>query len=135
MFNILFNSLINFTINYRSLLDIALLDKLFNFYILSLNNQANPSAIILSVVTTKYIIFNNPSHTTKITFFSATYVYFVIKSTVMSTVSLASHLPLVFLPESLYSFSSFGISHMHLHICIFLCFLLLLVTKSFLLLC
>ena len=40
--------------------------NLYNFYTLFLNNLANLSAIIFSVIAIKYNIFENLSHTTKI---------------------------------------------------------------------
>jgi len=48
--SILFNSYINPAVNHSSLSDIMLLGSSCNFYTLSLNNLANPSADIFSVV-------------------------------------------------------------------------------------
>ena len=77
--SILFNSLVKFTANCRSLLDITFFSKLYNFHMLSLNNYNSSSVVVLFVVT-KYVIFDNLLHTT-IAFFSTTNGNFVIKST------------------------------------------------------
>ena len=76
------NSLINSATNWGFLSDITLSDNPCNFYILSLNNLANLSAYIFSVVATKYTILDNLLHTTKITSFSTTNGNFVIKLTI-----------------------------------------------------
>ena len=80
--NILFNFLVSSTANCGPLLLITLSGNLCNFHMLSLNNLANPSANILSVVATKCVIFDNLSHTTSIVFFPATNGNLVIKSTI-----------------------------------------------------
>ena len=61
---------------------VATTDNLCIFHMLSWNNLANPSANVPSIVTTKYVILDNLSHTTKITFFPATNDKLVIKSTI-----------------------------------------------------
>ena len=53
-----------------------------NFHTLSLNNLANSSANVPSVIVTKYVILDNLSQTTKIISFSAINSNFIIKSTV-----------------------------------------------------
>jgi len=80
--SILFNSLVNSITNCGSLLEIILFSKLYNFYMLFLNNLAKPSADILFVVATKCLIFDNLSHTTRITSFPATNSYLIIKFTI-----------------------------------------------------
>jgi len=56
--------------------------NLCNFYILSLNNCANPSTNVPSVIATKCVILDNLSQTTRIASFPATNSNFIIKSTV-----------------------------------------------------
>jgi len=51
--NILFNSFVNSTANCSSLLLITFSGNLCNFYTLFLNNLANPSTDVSSIVTTK----------------------------------------------------------------------------------
>jgi len=68
--NILFNSFINPATNWGPLSNMILLDRLCSFYTLSLNNLANPSADILSVVGIKYTIFVSQSTTTRIELYS-----------------------------------------------------------------
>ena len=80
--NILFNSFVNFTVNWDSLLPITPFSNLCNFYTLSLNNLANPFTNVPSAIATKCAIFGNQSYTTKITSFSATNSNLVIKSTI-----------------------------------------------------
>ena len=88
--NILFNFFINSTINCNPLFDIILLGNLCNFYILFLNNLANPFTGVLFIVTTRCVILGNLLHTTNITFFPATNSNFVIKSTIMYVCSFSS---------------------------------------------
>jgi len=69
-----------------------------NFHTLSLNNLANSSANVPSVVVTKCIILDNLSQTTKITSFSATNSNFIMKSTIrcvhsFSNISLSFNFP------------------------------------------
>ena len=78
----LFNFFVISATNYSLLSDIILFGNPCNFHILSLNNLANPSANVPSVVVTKYIILDNLSQTTRIASFPATNSNFVIKSTV-----------------------------------------------------
>ena len=79
--NILFNFLVNSVANCSPLSDTTLSGKLCNLYILSLNNLANPSAIIPSITATKCVIFYNLLQTTRIAFVSATISNLVIKFT------------------------------------------------------
>jgi len=80
--SILFSSLVNSTMNYSPLSNIILSGNLCNFYTLSLNNLANPSADVPSVIATKCVIIDNLSQTTRIAFFPATNSNFVMKSTI-----------------------------------------------------
>ena len=65
--NILFNSFVNFATNCSPLLLITLSSNLYNFYTLSLNSLSKiPSTNATFVVVTKYVIFDNLSHTTSI---------------------------------------------------------------------
>ena len=61
-----------------------------NFHTLSLNNLANSSANVPSVIVTKCIILDNLSQTTKIISFLATNSNFVIKSTIRCVHSFSS---------------------------------------------
>jgi len=79
---ILFNSLVNSITNCGPLLEIILSSKVYNFYMLSLNNLAKSSADIPFVVATKYLIFDNLSHTTRITSFSTTNSHLMKKFTI-----------------------------------------------------
>ena len=79
--NILFNSLINSTINCSTLFNIVLSSNPYNFYILSLNNCTNPPTIVSSVVIIKYAILDNLLQTTRIISFPATNGNLVMKST------------------------------------------------------
>ena len=81
--NILFNFFINLVVNCGLLSKITHSSSLYNFYILSLNNFTNSSAIIFSVVTIKYDIFKNLLYTTKIESWVDT-SNFVTKSTNIS---------------------------------------------------
>ena len=86
----LFNSFVNFAMNCGPLSDITLSGKLCSFHILSQNNLASPSADVSSVVTTKYVIFDNLSHTTNIASFPATTGNFVMKSTMLRSMPLGN---------------------------------------------
>jgi len=70
--------------------EITLFGTLYNFHILSLNNLANLSTNVPSIVTTKCAILNNLLQTTRITFFSATNSNFVIKFTIKYVYSFSS---------------------------------------------
>ena len=63
---ILFNPLIIPATNCGPLSEITLSGNPCNFHTLSLNSLANPFTVIFSVITTKWDIFENLSHTTKI---------------------------------------------------------------------
>ena len=80
--NILFSSLVNCTANCGPLFNVTLSGNLYNFYIIFLNNLANPSTDILFVVAIKYVILDNLLQTTRIASFLATSGNLVIKSTV-----------------------------------------------------
>jgi len=88
--NILFNSFINPAANCGPLSKITLSGNPCNFHTLSLNNLADPSAIIFSVVAIKCDIFKNLSHTTKIESWSLDTSNFVIKSTNICCYSLSN---------------------------------------------
>ena len=81
----LFLSLTNFFVNHatncRLLFEITLLDNLCNFHTLFLNNLTNLSTVIFSVITIKYNIFKNLSHTTKIESWLLDTGNFIFKST------------------------------------------------------
>ena len=64
--NILFNSLIIPAANWGPLSDMMLSGRPYNFYMLSLNSLARPSADVFSVVGIKCAIFVNQSTTTRI---------------------------------------------------------------------
>ena len=81
MLNILFNSLVNSAVNCSPLLDTTLSGSLYNLYTLSLNSLSSSSAVVPSVIATKYIIFDSLSQTTKIVSFPATISSLVMKST------------------------------------------------------
>ena len=66
--NILFNFFSKFAANYGSLSDITLSGNLCNFHILFLNNLANPSTDISSIITIKYAILDNLLYITKINY-------------------------------------------------------------------
>jgi len=83
--NILFNSFVNSTTNWDLLSKIILFGNPYNFYMLFLNNS---SADIHFIVITKYVIFDNLSHTTRIIFFSTTNNNLVIKFTIKYVYSL-----------------------------------------------
>ena len=68
------------TTNYGLLLEIILSGSLCSIQMLSLNNCASPSALVLSVVGTKCAIFVNLSTITKIESYSCTKGNFVMKS-------------------------------------------------------
>ena len=80
--NIQFSSFINSAVNCGSISDTTFSSNPYNFYILFLNNLANPSTDVSSIVATKCVILDNISQTTRIAFFLATNSNFVIKSTV-----------------------------------------------------
>jgi len=61
-----FNSLMISAVNYGPLSEIMLSGSPCNFQILFLNNCANPSTLVFSVVGMKCAIFVNLSTTTKI---------------------------------------------------------------------
>jgi len=61
-----FSSFMIPTVNCGPLSEIMLSGSACNFQMLSLNSCASPSALVLSVVGTKYAIFVNLSTTTKI---------------------------------------------------------------------
>jgi len=78
--NILFSSLVNSTANCGPLSGIMLSGNLHSFYILSLNNFASFSAIVVAI---KCAILDNLLYTTKITSFTTTTnSNFMIKSTI-----------------------------------------------------
>ena len=81
--NILFNFCITPAINWSSLSKMILLGNPCNFHMLSLNNLANPSANVFSIVGIKYTIFVNLSTTTRIESYPCTSSNLVIKSTEM----------------------------------------------------
>ena len=66
--------------NYGPLLEIILSGSLCNFQILSLNNCASSSTLVLSIVGTKCAIFVNLSTTTKIESYPCTKGNFIMKS-------------------------------------------------------
>ena len=78
--NILFSSHINPTTNCGPLSDIMLSDRPCNFHILSLNNHANPSTDVFSVVGIKCTILVNWSTTTRIESYSCAKGNLVMKS-------------------------------------------------------
>ena len=80
--SILFNSFVISIANCGSWSDIILSSNLCNFHTLSLNNLANSSTVIPSVVATKYVILENLLQTTRITSFPAITGNFVMKSTI-----------------------------------------------------
>ena len=129
IFNILFNSFINFAANRSSLSLITLSGNLCNFHILSLNNLVNSSTDVFFVVATKYAIFDNLLHITYITFFSATNSKLVIKLTIKYAYAFSSTLTFSLVP--LFYFSSPDINHIPPYI--FQCPLLLPATSNFLL--
>ena len=65
----LFNSFVISTANCSPLSDTILSGNLCSLHTLSLNNLANPSADVPSIVATKCVIFDNLLQTTKITSF------------------------------------------------------------------
>ena len=68
--NIVFNSFVNSAANWGPLSDTTLSGNPYNFYILSLNSLARPSANVPSVVATKCVIFDKTTvKDTKQTFF------------------------------------------------------------------
>ena len=77
-----FNSLVISTANYSPLFNTILSSNLCNFYILSLNNLANPFTNVSSVIATKCVILDNLLQTTRTTSFFATNGNLVIKSTI-----------------------------------------------------
>ena len=77
-----FNSFVISATNYGPLSNTMLFGSPYNFYILSLNSLASPSANVSFVVATKCIILDNLLQTTRIISFSATIGNFVIKSTI-----------------------------------------------------
>ena len=68
--------------DWEPLSNIMIFSKLCSFYTLSLNNLANSSAIVFSIVVTKYVIFDNLLYTTQIAFFSVANSNFMMKSTI-----------------------------------------------------
>ena len=81
-----------------SLSDMIFLDRLYSFHMLFLNNLANPSTDVLSVVSIKYTIFVSWSTTTKIVLYSWAKGSLVIKSANMciqgfSGIELGINLP------------------------------------------
>jgi len=88
--NILFNSLVNSTINCSPLSNTILFSNSCNFHTLSLNHLANISTDVFSIVVIKYIILDNLSHTTSIVSFSVTNSNLVIKDTSMAFLVLYS---------------------------------------------
>ena len=85
-----FNFLVNSAANYSLLSKITLSSNLYNFHTLSLNNLANPSTNISSVITTRYAILDNLLYTTKIAFFSAINNNLVIKFTIKHVYNFSS---------------------------------------------
>ena len=79
--NILFSFFVNPAANYGPLSDITLSGNPCNFHTWSLNNLTNPSTIVFSVITTKWDIFKNLLHITKIESWFFDTGSFVIKST------------------------------------------------------
>jgi len=69
--SILFSFFVNSAANCSFMSDITLLENLCNFHTLSQNNLANPLIDVFSVVTTKYVILDNLSHTT-VTYYLST---------------------------------------------------------------
>ena len=92
MSNILLNFFVNSAANYSSLSEITLSNNLCNFHILSLNNFANSSADVSSVVATKCAILDNLLHITKITSFPTTNRNFVTKSIIKCIYSFSNTL-------------------------------------------
>ena len=88
--NMLFSSFVNSTANCNLLSNTMLSKNSCNFYMLSLNNLANSSTDICSIIATKCVIFNNLLHTTKITSFPANNSNFMMKFTVKCIHSLSN---------------------------------------------
>ena len=80
--NILFNSFIISAANCGPLSNTILFGNLSNFHTLSLNNLANSSTNVSSIIITKCIILDNLLQTTIIASFLTTNSNFVIKSTI-----------------------------------------------------
>ena len=80
--NMLFNSLIISAVNYSPLSNTILFSNPYNFYILSLNSLANPSADVSFIIATKCVILDNLLQMTRIISFLATNSNFVIKFTI-----------------------------------------------------
>ena len=78
-----FSSFMIPTTNCGPLSKIILSGNPCNFQILSLNSHASPSALILSVVGTKYAIFVNLSTTTRIELYPWAKDNFMMKSALM----------------------------------------------------
>jgi len=88
--SILFNFFVSSTVNCSSLSDTILSGNPSSFYTLSLSSLTNPSTDIPSVVTTKYVIFDNLLQTTRIASFLATNSNLVMKSTIRWVHSFSS---------------------------------------------
>ena len=79
--NIPFSSLVNSAANWSPLSDTTLSDNPCSLYTLSLKSLTSPSAVVSSVITIKYAIFDNLLQITKMASFSATIGSLVMKST------------------------------------------------------
>ena len=79
--NIPFNSLINPAANWGPLSEMMLSSSLYSFYTLSLNNLANLSADVFSVVDIKWTILVNQSTTTRMLLYPYAKGNLAIKST------------------------------------------------------
>jgi len=128
----LFSSLVNSTANCGLLSNITFSGNLCNFYMLSLNNLANLSANVPSVVATKWTILNNLLHTTKIASFLTTNSNFMIKSTIRCVHGFYSTSWAINFPASVSVwFFSFSDTY-YIYLYIFLHLLLLPATSNFL---
>jgi len=94
------SALLSILLQIKALSKITLSSNLCNFYTLSLNNLAKPSANVPSVIVIKYAILANLSQTTRITLFPATNSNFIMKSTAKCVHSLSKTSFVINLPTS-----------------------------------
>ena len=127
--SILFNSFINYNAKWGPLSDTTLSGNPCNFHTLFLNNLANPSIDVSSMVATKYVIFDNQLQTTRITSFPAITSNFVMNSTiryVYSSSGTSLNFSFQLSPPSYSSSSATNCTLLH----IFPCLLSLLATNN-----
>jgi len=88
--NISFNFLINLATNCKPLSEITLSDNLCNFHTLSLNNLANPSSIIFSVIAIKLPVSRDYNSILAVYDRFLKMLYFIINSTDIYCYDLSS---------------------------------------------